>query len=372
MMIVVFHHIVYAFYPALNTFDPAQTQIGSGKLELFLANSPFNLFFNGGFAVSIFFVLSGFVLSYKFHQNQDFKILTSYSVKRYFRLLIPVAGSILICYFIHLAGLFYMNDVKGITKSEVWLGGIFNQMTEDGNVIVRNIFYSVFFEYDNRYNPVLWTMTIEFLGSLLLFAFLGIVGKNKRWIILHILVTLVIFYLDRKFYAAFILGSLISKLFVNGYSLPVGLKGQFIKIVLLLLGIYFSTFPQTIHIESSIWGILNLEGTNTYEISHVLGAFLILFVICFDQRLIHFLSMKVFTYLGKISFSFYLLHLAIICSVGCGLFEHLYKHNSYTLSFFVAISISLAITFLVSHLYYLLVDKSGMTLANKIGQYFKD
>lgn len=372
MMIVVFHHFVYAFYPTINTMDGAQIHLGNGNLELFISNSPLNLFFNGGFAVSIFFVLSGFVLSYKFHQTTDFKLLTSYSIKRYFRLLIPVAGSILICYILHLSGVLYMNDVKAVTKSELWLGGIFNNMTEDGTSITRNIFYQVFFEYDKTYNPVLWTMTIEFLGSMMLFAFLGIVGSNKHWLLLHVVFALILLYLDQKFYASFILGSLIAKLFVIGYTLPSGIKGTLIKLSLLMIGIYLSSFPENIHIEQSIWAPINFEGTNCYQISHVIGAFILLFVICFDKYFIRFFSLKPFTYLGKISFAFYLLHLVIICSIGCGVFLHLYKHNSYTVSSLGAFGTSMAVTFLVSHFYYLWVDKTGTKLANKIGSFFKN
>ncbi|WP_443147193.1 acyltransferase family protein [Paenibacillus sp. KACC 21273] len=64
-LIVVISHFVVAFYPSLynGSIDSVHTQ---KSLELWISKSPFNLFYNGNFAVCVFFVLSGYVLSYKF------------------------------------------------------------------------------------------------------------------------------------------------------------------------------------------------------------------------------------------------------------------------------------------------------------------
>lgn len=370
MMIVVFHHFAYGFFPTINTMNPEQIHLGNGGLELTLARTPLNLFFNGGFAVSLFFVLSGFVLSFKFHKTNQISILQTYALKRYFRLFLPVAVSIIVCYALHLFGFFYMKQTAEITKSTGWLGGLYNNMTKDGSVILNNLFYRVFFEFDNRYNPVLWTITIEFLGSILLFAFLALLGKNKRWLLFHILFIFVLFYMDRFFYASFIFGSLLSKLYVNGFSFPKGIASLLLKSALLLLGVYFSSYPQNTMIDSSIWAPMNLSWINGYEMFHVIGAFFILLVICFDHHLMRLFSIKPFLYLGKVSFSFYLLHLGIMCSFGCFLFLQVWQPGTYFLPFTIAFISSLALTFLVSHVYYLWIDKSGIRLANYIGEKF--
>ena len=57
-IIVVLHHYTLAFYPALNFGDSHQTHMGDGSFELCMARTPFNLFYNGGFAVCIFFILN--------------------------------------------------------------------------------------------------------------------------------------------------------------------------------------------------------------------------------------------------------------------------------------------------------------------------
>jgi peptidoglycan/LPS O-acetylase OafA/YrhL len=162
-VIVVFHHFGLAFFPAINYLDKSRTRLGDGSLELMIARSPLNIFFSGGFAVAIFFILSGFVLSYKFHESHDYRILKTSAAKRYFRLLVPVSAIILICYLLYVFQLYRVKDISTITGASDWAGGLFTGLGGIGDML-KNIFIDVFFNNDNRYNAVLWTMTIELLG----------------------------------------------------------------------------------------------------------------------------------------------------------------------------------------------------------------
>ncbi|WP_300357579.1 acyltransferase [Fluviicola sp.] len=367
MIIVVFHHFGLAFFPAINYMNPDQVNLGNGGIELLIAKTPLNIFFNGGFAVSIFFVLSGFVLSYKFHRSGNHKLLREYAAKRYFRLLIPVGVSVILCYILHEAGLFTHKELGDMTKSKNWLDCLFRDMSTVADMI-KNLFVDVFLNRDDRYNPVLWTMTIEFLGSLLLFSFLTLAGNNKKTILLHIIVAVLILLTDKKFYAAFILGSLISRLFVDGFSFPKGWKGIGIKLLLLSAGIYFSSYPQGSLLEQSIWKPLSWSWTNSYDLFHVLGSFCLLFVICFENNFMRFFSIKPFLYLGKISFSFYLIHLAVLCSLGTTLFLELWKPGTYFIPFLISFLASMAVSFLISHFYYKFIDKASIGLSEKMGK----
>lgn len=367
MMIVVFHHFGLGFFPAINYLNPDQIHLGNGEAELLIAKTPLNIFFNGGFAVSIFFVLSGFVLSYKFHRSGSHKLLREYAAKRYFRLLLPVGASILICYLLYEAGLFTHKELGDLTKSKDWLNCLFTGIKTVADMI-KNLFLDVFLNNDNRYNPVLWTMTIEFLGSLLLFSFLTLAGNNKKSILLHIIVAVLILLTDKKFYAAFILGSLISRLFVDGFSFPKGWKGITIKLFLVVAGIYFSSYPQGSFVQQSMWKPIAWSWTNTYDLFHVLGSFCLLFVICFEKNFIRFFSIKPFLYLGKISFSFYLIHLAVMCSLGCWIFLKLWKQGTYFIPFLISFLASMAVTFLISHFFYKFIDKASIRFSEKMGK----
>lgn len=84
-LIVVFCHIASGFYPAM-VIGPVAAKAHS-SFEKFVLSTPLNMFINGSFAVTCFFVLSGFVLSYGyFSRSTD---LVAASIKRYFRL-VPV------------------------------------------------------------------------------------------------------------------------------------------------------------------------------------------------------------------------------------------------------------------------------------------
>jgi len=98
-LVVVFHHFILAFYPALFLGRNAATHLKDGT-EAFISGSAMNIFYGGNFMVAIFFVLSGFVLSHKFFLKKDYEILTQGAVKRYIRLVIPVALSIFIAFFL--------------------------------------------------------------------------------------------------------------------------------------------------------------------------------------------------------------------------------------------------------------------------------
>jgi peptidoglycan/LPS O-acetylase OafA/YrhL len=365
-LIVVFHHFGLAFFPAIDCLDPSTIHLGNGKVELAIGHTPLNLFFNGAFAVSVFFVLSGFVLSYKFHRTGSRQLLTEYAAKRYFRLVLPVAASIVICYALKASGLLTTQLVQDTTKSKAWLSDQFFHMQGPLDA-VKSMFIDVFLNNDNRYNAVLWTMTIEFLGSLLLFGFLALAGDHRRTIVLHIVVAAAILLTDKKYYAAFILGSLISRLFVSGFAFPKGSRGIALKWALMLVGIYFSTYPWG-GVQRTIWKPLVWSWTNTYELFHVLGAFCILLVICFDNRLRRVFSIKPFLYLGKISFSFYLIHVAILCSLGCFVFYKLYEPGNYFVPFLAAFGVSMAVTLVLSHFFYKWIDRSGIRLSDRVGK----
>lgn len=366
-LVVVLHHLGLIFFPAINYLDKTKTHLGEGKLEMLIAGTPLSIFFNGSFAVCVFFVLSGFVLSHKFHQRGDKNILKEYAVKRYFRLLIPVAVIILICYLLSVFNLFTIHSVDKTTSASEWLGGIFLELKGPLDAL-KNIFVDVFFNNDNRYNPVLWTMTIELMGSFLLFGFLALCSsetKKSYW--LHIIVVVVILMMEKKIYACFIFGSLLSKLYTEGFSLKV-IWNVPLKILLLLIGLYFSTYPHGNFVATSIWRYLEWPGYDMPQLVHVTGAFCIMFVICFSNGLKSFFALKPWVYLGKISFSFYLLHFPIICALGTAVFGYYIQSAGYLNAFLLACAASIPLTFVLAHFYHKWVDKKGIVLAEWIGK----
>src|ERR1700752_3428309 len=83
LVVVVFHYLS-AFVPALT---PDQTPD-----PYWLADTPLAILFNGPFAVVVFFVLSGFVISKSAHKR--FPLLPAVAL-RYLRLTVPMLASVL-------------------------------------------------------------------------------------------------------------------------------------------------------------------------------------------------------------------------------------------------------------------------------------
>ncbi len=369
-LIVVLHHYVLAFYPALSFGDSTQAHIGDGHLELLMAHTPLNIFYNGSFAVCVFFILSGFVLSNAYHQTQDPSILSHYAIKRYFRLLVPVSASIIIAYSFIQIGLMHNAGLGSITKSGEWLNDSFKDVGSLCDVL-KNMMVDVFFFKDNTYNPVLWTMTYELLGSLLLFSFLLVSHPFKQKSRLYFILILVLFITQHYFYAAFILGALLNNYIIQKQSVSIGnVIPKWLLLLLLIIGLFFGSYPMCHEENQTMYGFITFSFLVNNEFYHVIGSFMVMFAILHSETLKRILSTRVFSYIGKISFSFYLLHYIILCSLSCYLFTRFYTTYNYHVSVLLAFLCSLPVLLIASAFYYRWIDKSGITLSEKVLRIF--
>lgn len=85
------------------------------------------------------------------------------------------------------------------------------------------------------------------------------------------------------------------------------------------------------------------------------------------------LSLKPFEFIGRISFSMYLLHLILIGSLSSYIFILLIDHVSYSVAVMISFVSTVPILLILSHFMYKYVDKQGIKLANSIyNRFFKD
>jgi peptidoglycan/LPS O-acetylase OafA/YrhL len=96
-IVVVIFHALLIFYEYM-VFGPSVASTQHMGLEDNLFGSPFRIFFAGTFAVAIFFVLSGFVLSIGFLSKGKKIILQKLALKRYLRLMLPALASVMIAW----------------------------------------------------------------------------------------------------------------------------------------------------------------------------------------------------------------------------------------------------------------------------------
>lgn len=355
-LIVVFYHYLLSFYPGLflNKLEFIHT---NGNIEHFIRLSPFSIIYNSGFAVCLFFVISGYALSYKYFKTSSREYIRSSVVRRYFRLEVPILFSVLVSYILLKTGL-YFNSIaaNSFTKNIFWFSNLWSMQPDLWVALKEGLYSSLFNAGTLPYNPVLWTMFIEFIGSMVVFSILAIFGSfPKRFFVYAILIIL----LNTYYIPAFIIGLALC----DYHHSPK--KREISKIVLLLLfiiALYFCSYQRLE--EKSIWSPLDFISLIDKSYLFIIGSSILFFVILNSTLLKRFFSLPVLQFLGKISFSLYLIHLLLIGSLACYLFDWLVTfHLGYHICFVATFILSLTATFTISYLVYKYVDRPGIQLS---------
>lgn len=269
---VVFSHLGLSFFPYLHHFDESESP--RYALEHWIYHSPFAFWYSGTAAVFVFFVLSGFVLTYAV-MRQPSKIKTKIKtmlIKRYPRLAIPALLSCLLVW-----ALFLIFDIDSHAANG-WL-----QMYVTQDISFKEAFYEgtigAFLFADSDTNWVLWTMQIELIGSLLLFLLLYCYSISKLlFLVLSMLLPLLALYLKGE---GFFLGmsSFVIGIFFYFYRRSIKLPYAF---VVVLIGLYLAGAHNTSH--SYQW-ICNLLGERTYEYCNFLAGVLIVYAVLMSKEL---------------------------------------------------------------------------------------
>jgi Predicted acyltransferases len=369
--IVFISHSVLTFYPSA-AFGTAS--IIHHKTEVFLSGTPLNVLWNGNFSVCIFFVLSGFVLSHKFFETKNYNFLISSAIRRYFRLSIPVCVSILIAYLFLKFNFFYNKEASLITGSNNWLQ-IFYNFIPSGKAALFQGLYGTFILGDASYNINLWTMKMEFMGSFLVFSFCALMGMlRNRWVIY-----LVSFFLVwDTYYLGFISGVLLSDVSVNYKCFIEKLKKnnftQYTVFILLISAILLGSYPlrempgmpgETMYALLKFkW--LKVNNIDYYAFYHLVASVCIILWLILYEPAQRFFSSRPLQYLGRISFSLYLIHFIILCSFTSKLIIVCSQYLSYDLLCLTAFTLTLILTLAISHLYSKYIDEKAIIVSKKI------
>lgn len=322
-------------------------------------------FLDGRLAVYIFWFMSAYVISIKLFTSPEEKAanyLTVSAAKRYFRLMIPCFFSVLIAYALLKSGhIYYLIVAQKLDNNILFF---FNDYKPDFLFAMKSVLWDAFFDYDMRtsYNSVLWTMEKEFLGSLFCFGLFGILRKNaRRYYVYAVVILLLVLSLNLwliSFVAGFILCDYdnnpamfgrLRKIESKLFSYP---KTVF---VLFILFIFCSSFILKAAMVPS--GFFN-----------VIKSAIIVYVVLRLSPLQHFLQRKLFVWLGKISFSLYLIHWPMIASLGCWIYLCFSSHLT---GVFVASAVTIPLSLLAAHYYCKWIDEFGVRTSNRIGSWFK-
>lgn len=349
---VVFSHLSLTFTPFLHNYEKLESS-GNSLID-WIYHSPFGFLFSGTGAVFVFFVLSGYVLSYAILSKNDIPLkIKSMSLKRYPRLAIPAGISCLIAFFV----LSIPVDTSNILGN--WMQKYGTSDATIFDALYEGFFGSFLFGYINT-NWVLWTMQIELIGSFLLFALLYVYHFNKSIFIPVALIAPLPFILISPTFMlgmfAFIFGALFY-LYGRKISTP-------ISITFLLIGLYFAGIHSTSNSYTLFTSIL---GTKTYVLLNFLAGIFIVYSVLMNETLSKILDKKALVKLGSLSFSIYLLHIPLIYIIAVPSFNFIFElSQSYLIAAVLASCLLVIVTFILSHFYTKYFDQLSINIANKI------
>lgn len=328
-----------------------------GEIRRQVAWSPLSLIYSGIPAVWLFFLLSGFVLSYKFLKNpRDVSPIISGAAKRYFRLVIPILGAALVfCVISYMGCALISANACGFRYEKVLLEAI----------------YTAPFTHRNMINSPLWTISWEIYGSFIVFFIMLMLFFIKNKFLIIIIFLLSIYFTFSNNYILFVVGLIFCFLYVNGF-LDVIHKSRLLskKVLLFLsfcLSLYLMSYPyprDNIEIGSYHAILPSVGDWHTDFIKYTMIGSVIFFASFMVSPLAQRIVDKPFArFLGYISFSIYILHYPV--------FYLIQKVTGFEALNFLAFSILLTTVtgflFIVSWFFAKYVDRAAIVFSNNFG-----
>jgi|LakMenE18May11ns_1017448.scaffolds.fasta_scaffold9952989_4 peptidoglycan/LPS O-acetylase OafA/YrhL len=313
-VIVLIVHLKNAFFPDL--IEQVEQRLGL-QCSILLSG-----ILDGNFCVWLFWVMSAFVLSVRYHSSTNEidaqKSVTSATIRRYPRLALPVLASVLCAWVLVYAGWMTNHDLAVSLNQQkgTWLDSFYGFTPSFFSALKCGLWDS-FLDYDpsTSYNRNLWTMEIEFFGSLFIFAFLALIGKHPVRLICYPIAFVILNRLQLNGGNAFLVGIVLSDLYASREIIAgwIGLKNhQYLEAFLGSRGFL---------ILSAIPIVYFIGLPNYFGLLHLVLAALITYYLLFDTFLSRILSGRLFVFLGAISFGVYLAHIPLICSLGYPLYH---------------------------------------------------
>jgi peptidoglycan/LPS O-acetylase OafA/YrhL len=364
-VLVVIHHMMIGFWPSTYTVNPSTMHSGN-QIERVLHNSPLGMGINGGLAVAIFLVLSGYVVGLS-DEQMTIKKITSSAVKRWWRFWLPILTTHLIALLLIELGWHWNQQAAGVSGSDWWLGVMW-RMEPSMMEAIKQAFLALWRTYslDQVYNSSTWTMPFFFLGPIGLMIILAI-GRQK-WVRTAVLGG-VLGYTLKTHYWPIMAGYGLSQLLARFETrkLPMWWSG-----ILLVLAVMVGNYPQAYDTAAAtrLYSGLPIFGwVHTSTFYHTIATLMIITMIFFNPKLQKLLSTTLCVWLGKISFSLYLFHVLVINSVTSGLMVWLTPMMAYGWAFLISQAVSWPIIIGGSLGLYYWVERPSISIAQTMLQW---
>lgn len=301
---------------------------------------------NGNAAVCVFFVLSGYVLS-DLTRRSPLNFLAQ-ATRRYTRLVFPMLITSAFAWALLALGAYRNVEAATITGSD-WLASWY-RFEPSFFGMISEMFYGVFASGESAYNCNLWTMRPELIGSLCVFL-IGVVTPLRAARALCYLALGAWFW--SNYILLFSVGALICEFQTEIASVA---RRTIVKALLLAAGVFFCVatedalaklhFPE---LDALRW--------------HMFGATLVVLSVLTWPFLQNILGNSVGRWLGRISFTLYLIHVPIICSLTSWIILAAPRQ----IAFPAAVLTTILVVFAASTATYRLVDAEPTRWSRAIG-----
>lgn len=363
---VMWHHFTLAFLPLLYSDDFSSLYTAS-DMDKKLQQSPFLFWINGNYMVMLFLTISGIVLCKKVAELEDSGTLPEIIIKRYYRLMLPFVPMAVITYVFIKCG-WFGNYEASLISGSTWLATCCTNQMSFLQFICETLAGAWF--AGSVLSSVLWMMPALFKGTFLVIILSIISWKAKPWKALLIYVFLAgAMALYSPLYAPLCLGVAFYICYQN-YGQWFGMK--YIGILSLIIGCFLGGYPTGVQ-PTNVYRYLNFlpEFIDTRSLWHMGGAILTIYGVACLPIAQKFLSGKFAIFLGKISYSVYLWHSFILCTVSSYVYVFLGRLGCRR-------SMMLAVTFLITNVvvigftyfYSKYFEKGSENLARKAVRFF--
>lgn len=337
MLILTGHYLL--IYILAQSFEPRIYMIDA------IRNSPFAFLIDPSYWLYLFFVVSGYLVSKT--RITGIGDLVRKSVKRFFRLGLPILFSYFVIYLLYLCIGFHTKETDTLFTCQ-WYQQYFTETYSLKDVLLSP--YTVIIQGKYKLNPPYWVLRNMYLSSLIIYAIKYCWNKLNSPVNAVSFSVLMVISLSLRFaspiFSACLIGMMIS-LFEIG---DISLKSFFsFWIVLLAWSLYFlpNDLKAAIFFSSLILCIPRIKWLNSLFIS------------------------KPIQYLGKISWGIYSFHWPVMCSVSALTLIKLAGQIGLIKSYCISFIIALAVSLLLSNLFNVYIEKPCGLLINKADDYIQ-
>jgi len=355
---VIIIHFLMAFLPnTLTVFDAVLYPPGGEAhwMVTVLETPVLSLLVAGPFSLMILFALSGYVLTMPFFDGRRERLAVSLW-GRYFRLTIPIAGAILLSLLLAKLGLYMNQEVAKITNSGALAQLMPTQFLTPLSAL-RDIAYNGLLSGLSFFNVVLWSIKYEFIGSIVVLAMFLIMPDRGRWIVIGATCFLMAFYLAQ--------GAIFVVTIVGGALLGYFPVSRRWRIPALILGLYLGGYIPGRVDYAWLPVLFTNPGEQLFNVFFYngFGAVLVVGAVVAgvgDRVLNTWVPQR----LGDISYSMYLLHLPIVCSLSCAIYLWLPRTD---LALLANLAVYVTAVVALASVYARCVDAPSIRVARRFG-----